>query len=132
MILGFKKEFESPIVGGSKIHTIREDRKDRWDEGKKIHFVIGNRTKNYKQIKLGECKSIQYVFMMFNRGLLEVSVGDDHYCDKYLTQNEILQLAKNDGFMGVGDFMEWFVPLIKASEKGYFLGKIIHWTDFKY
>ncbi|WP_164126090.1 hypothetical protein [Sphingobacterium luzhongxinii] len=132
MILGFKKEFEYPIVVGSKIHTIREDSKDRWDEGKKIHFVVGNRTKNYKQIKLGECIRIQYVFMTFYRGLLEVSVGDDHYCDKYLTQLEILQLAKNDGFIGVGDFMEWFVPLIKASEKGCFSGKIIHWTDFKY
>lgn len=132
MILGFKKQFEAPIVAGSKIHTIREDAKDRWDEGKKIHFVIGNRTKHYRQIKLGECRSIQYVFMTFSRGVFEVSVGDDHYCDKYLSQVEIEELAKNDGFIGVGEFMDWFIPLIKASHKGYFTGKIIHWTDFKY
>ena len=41
-----------------------------------------------------------------------------------LTNKQIEQLAKNDGFDSVQDFFNWF------NED--FNGRIIHWTDFKY
>lgn len=48
MILSFKEQFIPKILDGTKIHTIREDKKNRWEAGKKIHFATGVRTKNYK------------------------------------------------------------------------------------
>lgn len=132
MILGFKKQFKPLILEGSKIHTIRQDSKDRWEAGKKIHFATGTRSANYNCFLEGEAKAVQYVFMTYDNNQLEVSIGDDENCDKYLYWPDIDQLAKNDGFDGYDEFAAWFIPLIKSSEINNFSGKIIHWTDFKY
>lgn len=131
MVLGFKKRFEPKIVDGSKIHTIRDDVRDRWDTGNKIHFATGVRTSNYNCFKEGMVTAIQYVYMTFIAGRFEMSIGDDHYCDQYLSQVQMEAFAKNDGFQSLGDLQDWFIPLIKKCENGY-LGKIIHWTDFRY
>ena len=59
MILSFKPQFNDKIIKGIKIHTIREDKHNRWKPGRTIQFANGIRTKNYKQFFEGECKSIQ-------------------------------------------------------------------------
>jgi hypothetical protein len=41
-----------------------------------------------------------------------------------LTDEQVLELAQNNGFDTVKDFFEYFNKDFK--------GKIIHWTDFKY
>jgi len=38
--------FNTFLVSKPKIHSIREDKPNRWKSGNDIHFVIGNRTKN--------------------------------------------------------------------------------------
>lgn len=43
MILSFKKQFLDPIITGSKIHTIRADKPNRWKPGNKIHFATGEK-----------------------------------------------------------------------------------------
>lgn len=132
MILGFKGQFVEPILQGTKIHTIREDPHDRWDVDKHIHMATGVRTSNYRCFKEDDVKGIQYVFMTYHRSVFELSVGDDHYCDRQLWAGGIERLAINDGFRSIIEFKAWFVPLIEKSEKGYYSGKIIHWTDFRY
>lgn len=47
MILGFKPQFVQPIIDRTKIHTIREDKHNRWVPGKVIHMATGVRTKSY-------------------------------------------------------------------------------------
>jgi len=47
MVLAFKKRFVEPIKKGVKIHTIREDKTNRWKSGMKVHAATGVRTKNY-------------------------------------------------------------------------------------
>lgn len=132
MVLGFKERFKQPILEGKKIHSIREDAHDRWKAGNLIHAATGVRTSKYDCFLTGVCVSVQYVFMTYYFGRLEVSIGSDPYCDQYLHHPAIEQLAKNDGFESYQDFADWFIPLIEASADNRFSGKIIHWTDFKY
>lgn len=58
MILSFKKQFSEPILKGTKIHTIREDKPNRWKPGNKIHFANGVRTQNYNCFKESVCISV--------------------------------------------------------------------------
>lgn len=133
MILGFKQQFEMPIKKGTKIHTIRQDKPNRWKSGMLIHFAKGVRTKNYINFQLGQCFSTQKIKIKYNPGGgVNVWIDDQwfHYqtdwglsWDKE-SEERILQLAKNDGFDSIGDFFNWF--------NQDFEGKIIHWTDFRY
>lgn len=124
MILGFKPEFQEPILKGTKIHTIREDKPNRWKAGNKIHFATGVRTKKYNQFKLGKCVSVQQIEItrpIWSEYLNDAVVKID---GKTLTQEQQQQLAYNDGFSNLLSFWLWFNEDFK--------GKIIHWTDFKY
>ena len=65
MILSFNKKFKVPIETGTKIHTIRLDKPNRWRAGKTIHFATGVRTKNYDNFKVGRCLSFQYITISY-------------------------------------------------------------------
>lgn len=115
----------------SKIHTIREDKSNRWKAGNKIHFVINNRTKNRFQFApVLLVKSIQKIkiewieknnYGLFNSRGVKVFIDNVNVVNY---DNIIDGLVKNDGFENRVEFFEYF------SED--FEGKIIHWTDFKY
>jgi hypothetical protein len=146
MILGFKTRypkwmtkkgwhtfFDEKIEAGIKIHSIREDKHDRWKVGRVIHFSTGVRTKNYKQFKVDICKSVQSIWIANHHTIPNkkiILVNGIAFNDE-----QIFQLAKNDGFDSIGDFFEWFgfefigKPIPFGCD---FKGKIIHWTDFKY
>lgn len=128
MILGFKERFEDLIKSGSKIHTIRTDKSNRWKPGMFIHFAKGVRTKNYINFHMGFCHSVQQLKIEYipyegqTKGLVaDIFVSID---GRLLNNEEVNVLAKNDGFQSASDFLEFF-------DKD-FTGKIIHWTDFKY
>jgi len=122
MVLSFKSQFKKPIISGSKIHTIREDKTNRWKAGNEIHFATGVRTKNYNQFHSGKCISIQtieikYPTECFNDAIIEIE-------GIKLSTEEMQKLAYNDGFKNLLDLLFWF--------REDFKGKIIHWTDYKY
>jgi hypothetical protein len=136
MILGFKKQFVSKILDGTKKHTIREDATNRWKEGRLIDMATGVRTKQYnkftEQICIGTQK-IEFKWKTNNKGLVSESRGVLVFIDGINVTNHSFQdtdkmvvevLAKNDGFDNLTDFFDWF------SED--FTGKIIHWTDLIY
>ena len=111
-----------------KIHTIREDKKNRWKVGTKIHFFINCRQKNmFRFAPVLPVVDIQRVFMTYLPHLgngFELSIDG-----KQLMPYEIEQLAVNDGFDSVEEFENYFISVMKDDE---FSGKLIHWTDFKY
>jgi hypothetical protein len=123
MILGFKKQFVEPIMAGTKIHTIREDKTDRWYPGTQIHMATGVRTKHYNcfsdQFK---CVSTQRIFMTLGWNL-EITVD----FDSYLYNADKLRLIANDG-LTYDEFIKWFFP----GDKDEFSGTIIHWTALRY
>ncbi|MDR2205793.1 MAG: ASCH domain-containing protein [Flavobacteriaceae bacterium] len=122
MTLSFKQQFKEKILNGSKIHTIREDKSNRWKAGNIIHFATGVRTKSYECFATGKCVSVQEIEIIrvsdyANETIIKVD-------ERALPFEEIQKLAWNDGFHHILEFWLWF--------NRDFKGKIIHWTDFKY
>lgn len=122
MVIGFKQQFVRPIVAGTKIHTIREDAKNRWQEGMTMHMATGIRTKNYNQFNAAICKGIQQIEIIRRSDYLEDTIVKVD--GRELTFDEIQRLAWNDGFEHVIGFFMWF--------KDGFKGKILHWTRLEY
>ncbi len=123
MVLSFRPQFISKILDGSKIHTIRADKHNRWKAGMKIHFVTGARTKHYRCFKEGVCTGVQSIFM--NRGAF--GIFDVFVDGKHLNSDTVKILAGNDGFGASLDFIHFF-----GSGTFRWEGKIIHWTGLKY
>lgn len=124
-----------------KIHTIREDKKDRWKPGIMIDFFINCRQKNmFRFAPRVLVVSVQEIFMTERGNELEITIskvgsyigGDDFY----LYHDAKTQLALNDGFDTLQDFNFYFLQRIdenyKQTGNRWFKGKIIHWTNFKY
>jgi len=123
-----------------KIHTIRNDKNNRWKVGSKIHPVINNRTKNRFQFTPTlEVKGIQRIeiewtdlgSLLGREALIYIDnikcVGKYSEIDKYhydFPGQSLQNLALNDGFESVEQFFSWF--------NKDFNGKIIHWTNLTY
>ena len=127
--------FEAKLKAGSKIHTIRADKKGWWDKcaeainsGRKYLSLREwtGRPYNSDQRTLGEVDKIglQSITMTYS--------SDDAMPKAWVDGKPIPveTLAKNDG-LDVQDFVEWFfgTPLYNGN---VFEGKIIHLTDFRY
>jgi hypothetical protein len=126
MVLSFKPQFVKPILAGTKIHTIREDKTDRWYDGRVAQMATGVRTKEYNQFAEKKIISVQRIFMTWDVHF-EISIGD-----QYLYYKEKCELSFNDGFVSMDAFENWFYPIIKSNHGQCFSGKIIHWTDYRY
>jgi len=130
MILNFKPAHILPVQAGTKIHSMREDKHNRWKVGMDIQFATGARTKWYKKFrKDGKCLGLQWV------DLYQGSVGALVQIDGFIRNHkEMLELAKNEGFKSVEAMMRFFiaeVPL-EPNDMNEWHGKIIHWTDKLY
>lgn len=122
MVIGFKHRFVEPILARLKIHTIRKDNHNRWKEGMKMHMATGVRTKMYSQFNEDTCKSVQKIeIIRVSDDLNETIVKVD---GRVLSDDEVYQLARNDGFENLIEFWMWFADGFK--------GKIIHWTEYRY
>lgn len=121
MVLGFKKQFVKPIKAGIKIHTIREDKHNRWKPGRKIHGATGVRTKKYNQFFEDTCTGTQKIKIIYKKTSPSPKIVVD---GKRLNADETYLLALHDGFPGTFEFRKWF--------NKDFIGKIIHWTDKRY
>lgn len=128
---------EKGICPHPKIHTIRQDKTDRWFDDNLIHFVINQRKPNQQRFApIIPCKSVQHIEILYEENdekrICKVYVdfkivgtatwniiGFDH--DPVIQGPKLVALAINDGFDTVLDFLSWF--------KEDFKGKLIHWTD---
>lgn len=118
MVLGFKPQFVEPILNGTKIHTIREDKKNRWQYGRSIQMATGVRTKNYKCFAQRVCLGFRTIEINPNTKtvIFTQANGQNHT----LNDLQIELLALNDGFKTVQDFWNWFNKPFK--------GKLIFWN----
>jgi hypothetical protein len=129
MILGFKTHFNNGkptdfirkiFQTGTKIHSLRVDKKNRWKEGMKIDMATGVRTKKIQRYGVGydmKCESTQRI---------NITVEDNNNVFVYVDGRTINpeDVAINDGFDSLIEFAMFFYP--------EFNGKIIHWTNFRY
>lgn len=107
-----------------KIHTIREDKNDRWKPGTKIDFFINCRQKNmFRFAPVLPVVSVQKVEIIVDKFefMNDYQIKVD---GKLLTIDEKVQLALCDGFENLLHFFMYF--------NADFKGKLIHWTDLKY
>ncbi|AQW92951.1 hypothetical protein [Elizabethkingia anophelis] len=111
-----------------KLHTIRRDNYDRWKSGVLIDYFINARKKNmFRFAPRVPVVSKQRIFMTYlpQCGLgFRVSING-----RQLAEDEVEQLAFNDGFEAVEDFEDYFIAQMENDE---YSGKIIHWTNLKY
>lgn len=113
-----------------KLHTIREDKTNRWKAGTKIDFFINVRKKEmFRFAPVLPVVSVQTVYMSYKSNeLIQISIGD-----KELSYyHERLEFAQNDGFHTWEDFFNYFYPQIKATPDNFLNMKLIHWTDKRY
>lgn len=124
---------EHTRLENTKIHTIREDKNDRWKAGNKIDFFINCRQPDmFRFAPVLPVVSVQKVEIIIteNCGLRKRQVWIDdlfllyHEYGDRVADKGMLQLAQNDGFDTIEDFFAYF------NED--FTGKIIHWTDLRY
>jgi hypothetical protein len=129
-IFKYPKEYRDCLAQGylsmyvqkPKIHTIREDEKNRWKPGVMIDFFINCRQKDmFKFAPKLPVTSTQSIIIKRWGTRPKIYINDNPFP---LTDEQVLELAQNDGFDNVKDFFEYFNKDFK--------GKIIHWTDFKY
>jgi hypothetical protein len=125
MILAFNPRFMQPILEGTKIHTIREDKKERWRPGMSIQMATGVRSPKYFCFMNSVCTDVQKIEIIpgnSTEGLVSIpSIIIDR---DELSVVGIDKLFGNDGFKTLLDFCNWF-------DKP-FTGRLIHWTNFKY
>lgn len=114
----------------AKIHTIREDLNDRWQDGMMIDFFINVRTKKmFRFAPRIPVMSTQEVFMTYKHSdIIQISIDGR----ELFSYTERLEFAINDGFDCWEDFFNFFYPKIKAATKEFYKPKLIHWTDLKY
>lgn len=114
----------------AKIHTIREDKHNRWKQGRPIHFMqwTGDpyHSKCFHFAPVIPCTSVQNININYlNDGEIHVCIDHNLIYSKLIGDTKIIEkLAIADGFNSVDDFFKWFDKDFK--------GKIIHWTDLKY
>jgi len=108
-----------------KLHTIREDKKDRWKSGDKIHPVIkpkGRFSAGFQFAPTFPCVSTQTINIyhpMFEDKTPGIKVDG-----KVLSLEHEKELAVNDGFENLEDFYKYF-----DKTETY---KIIHFTNLRY
>lgn len=138
---GWETEFVEKIKAGRKIHTIREDSKDRWKVGNKIHFCTGGYTPG-RIFHEATCTNVIPFEIIWNHyethSTFAINVGNNHWIgrirgegysfEKWLKGEyfelshsyPVKDLAANDGFDSVSDFLRYFNKNLS--------GKVIHWT----
>jgi hypothetical protein len=105
-----------------KIHTIREDKNNRWKAGMIIHAYYNVRQKNMLQFAPDfKCNGIQEIEIKY---YLPGQIPFVYVDGKMLSFNQVNKLVVNDGFFNARYFFEFFTKDFK--------GKIIHFTDFRY
>lgn len=124
--LCYKVDYSKEIIN-DKLHTIRQDEKNKWKAGNLIHFVINNRTKQrYQFAPVIKCTNIQHIEISYwyNKKTQLFDLPMVVIDNRELTKKQIEILAQNDGFDNAKEFFLYFNTNFK--------GKIIHWTDLMY
>lgn len=123
MILTFSNpQFVTRILEGAKIHTIRDDKTNRWKVGRKIQFWSGNprnvKNKPY-QFATGICTEVENITLDFE--FESVLIRDIEFIWDF---DELDEFAKRDGFNNWDFMVDWFHE--KYPENSVFEMKLIH------
>lgn len=110
----------------AKCHTIRHDKEGRWKEGNRIQPIINNRTPDRFQFAPDfKCTGTQTIIIEPKIDKVGHFRPNRIIIDgRFLSNDEISDIAINDGFETMADFFAYF--------NTNFEGKLIHWTEKRY
>lgn len=117
----FKKQFAPQVAAGIKRCTMRADRKDGRTPSAKVEASLytGMRTRACCLLKIVYIRRVRAVTMEFrNDGNTIIYLGD-----KFLSQREMLQLAKRDGFSSIAEMRGFF----RETHGDKFSGHLLEW-----
>lgn len=111
------------ILSGAKRTTIRQDSKNRWKAGKRIHFCQNVRTKDQKQFAKGTCTTTKDIEINCSLKMIRFDY-------KFMSAEGMEQLAQIDGFESLDSFFEFFEKNYKLKNNIFF-GKVIFFGNVK-
>ena len=123
MLLTYSNHRFPPLIKeGIKIHTIREDRHDRWKPGMDIHHWMHNPRNRSKN----PFPFLPEIHRLVSKQIISIEpqIQMVRIDGRYLSMNVIDELAFNDGLENRRVFLKWFTQS--------FSGYILHWTNKKY
>jgi hypothetical protein len=143
MLLGFKPRFREPILNLTKVFTMRGERKVEPKIGETLYMYTGLRTPH--------CKLITNKEKLFSKQDVEIGIiSEDNIItigivvdERQLTEDEIEEFVKWDGFHNTDDFAKYWLEASKEELKkqGWKKGldfliqksvTLYHWTDLRY
>ena len=138
MIVGFLPRFVQPIQDGTKIHTFRLDAGNRFgNEGKPrlLHCATGVRTKHYNCFAIKEYSGSQRCEISYDFvGYVGEREGYHQWCVcvnyRLLQPDQAEAFARNDGFESLNHLITCLCEMHGKQER--YIGKLIHWTPFRY
>jgi len=123
---GEATNFKYKFLEGSKIHTIRANKKGYFKDGEELSVrEWSGKPYASKQVEIGTTTiGIENLIMSADNGQIS---GCRIQADNFCWVCDWLDLAVNDG-LGEGEFFDWFFP----KGDGFFMGDILHFTNFRY
>jgi hypothetical protein len=96
---GFKRRFVMPIFEGTKIHTVRADRKRHARAGELLQLYYGMRTRQCRLIMQATCASVVPIEITMGRRPQIIVAGEDRDADSF---------ARSDGFADFDDMARFW------------------------
>lgn len=132
--LGFKKQFGPKILDGSKVGTIRANRKRPIKVGERLYLFTGMRTKNCQRI--GEKTALHVVPIKLlpqpsNGADVRVIYGggdESAIAGRLATRTELDHFAVGDGFASWDDLCAFWHKEHPESKTEWFSGTWILWS----
>lgn len=121
----FQKRFAPPILDGTKVHTIRAERRRHARPGEAMQLYTGMRTKVCKLILTPVCEAAVPVHMVFcRRGGAEIRIGG-----RLMAAVLLDAFARADGFADLADMVGfwWAAHPLEDGVTLTFQGVLLRW-----
>jgi hypothetical protein len=123
----FDKSYDLDETETPKLHTIRRNLFNKWQETSEIEFCINRNSEDEFQFApTTSIIALQFIRISYNEADCEKACSEPaiYIDEKPIDLKTLSALAVNDGFENVVDFLTYF--------NTNFTGIIIHWTNLKY
>ena len=114
--------FIDKVVDGTKPHTIRALRQRRFKAGDDLSFFTGMRKSTCRRLRPNTVCTAAVEITIDGPGRVFLCEGSRFYREGRLTNAEIGEMAKRDGFKTVEEFYQFF-----GNGKYTFIGQLIEW-----
>lgn len=143
----FQKRFARPILDGTKLHTIRWDRKRHARPGEALQLYAGMRTKHCRLIARETCAAVLPIVLNFSWAMEGFALVGEGYPfttyggaqqaswfglagldDTRFVSAHLETLARHDGFPSWSDMRAFWIDAHGPfNDDEVFVGKLIGW-----